>query len=296
MVKGKEQQSLCTVRHMKKKLNRSTAGNITIFIILLLFGAFMVLPIVYAVVQSIKPIEELFIYPPRFYVKRPTLDNFRSLISVASDLWVPFERYLFNSAMVSVIGTIGHVILASMAAYPLAKHKFPGAKILFNMIVLSLLFASQVTALPQYIIMAKVGMIDTYWALILPSLAMTLGLYLMKQFMEQIPDTMLEAAQIDGAGEFRIYFRIVMPQVKPAWLTLIIFAFQAIWNQAGLSFVFSEEMKLLPTVLRQISSAGIARAGVGSAATLLLMIPPILTFIIAQGSVMETMTHSGMKD
>ncbi len=279
-----------------KKLNRSTGGNVVLFLVLLVGGAFMALPLVYAVVQSIKPMEELFIFPPRFTVRRPTLDNFRMLISVASNLWVPFERYLFNSVFVSLVGTVGHVLLASMAAYPLAKHKFPGSKILFNVIVLSLLFSNQVTYLPQYIVMARAGLIDSYWSIILPSFAMTLGLYLMKQFMEQIPDTVLEAARIDGASETRICFQIVMPQVRPAWLTLIIFAFQSIWNQTGLSFIFSEEYKLLPTILRQISAGGIARAGVSSAATMLLIIPPILTFLITQSSVIETMAHSGMKD
>ena len=279
-----------------KKLNRSTGGNVVLFLVLLVGGAFMALPLVYAVVQSIKPMEELFIFPPRFTVRRPTLDNFRMLISVASNLWVPIERYLFNSVFVSLVGTVGHVLLASMAAYPLAKHKFPGSKILFNVIVLSLLFSNQVTYLPQYIVMARAGLIDSYWSIILPSFAMTLGLYLMKQFMEQIPDTVLEAARIDGASETRICFQIVMPQVRPAWLTLIIFAFQSIWNQTGLSFIFSEEYKLLPTILRQISAGGIARAGVSSAATMLLIIPPILTFLITQSSVIETMAHSGMKD
>ena len=279
-----------------KKLNRSTGGNVVLFLVLLVGGAFMALPLVYAVVQSIKPMVELFIFPPRFTVRRPTLDNFRMLISVASNLWVPFERYLFNSVFVSLVGTVGHVLLASMAAYPLAKHKFPGSKILFNVIVLSLLFSNQVTYLPQYIVMARAGLIDSYWSIILPSFAMTLGLYLMKQFMEQIPDTVLEAARIDGASETRICFQIVMPQVRPAWLTLIIFAFQSIWNQTGLSFIFSEEYKLLPTILRQISAGGIARAGVSSAATMLLIIPPILTFLITQSSVIETMAHSGMKD
>ena len=280
-----------------KKLNRSRGGNMIIFIMLILLGAFMALPLIYAIVQSVKPVEELFLFPPRFTVRRPTFDNFRGLLSVAgSNLWVPFERYVLNSVFISVMATTGHVILASMAAYPLAKHPFPGAKIIFNLIVLSLLFSTSVTSIPQYIVMSRLHLINTYWAMILPSLAMTLGLYLMKQFMTQIPDAMLEAARIDGAREFRIFFTIVMPQVKPAWLTLIIFAFQAAWNQTGFSFIFNEELKVLPTVLRQISAGGIARAGISSAATALLMIPPILTFLMTQSSVIETMSHSGIKE
>ena len=281
----------------KKRLsNRSRGGNFVIFTLLTILGIFMALPLIYAVIQSIKPLEELFVFPPRFYVRNPTLDNFRDLVSVSSTLWVPFERYVLNSLFVSGVSTAGHVILASMAAYTLAKHRFPGAKIIFNIIVLALMFSAPVTALPTYIVMARLGLINNYLALILPALASPLGLYLMKQFMTQIPDAMLEAARIDGAREFRIFFRIVMPQVKPAWLTLIIFAFQSAWNQTGGSFIYDEELKVLPTILTQISAGGIARAGVSSATAVLMMIPPIATFLLTQSSVMETMSHSGMKD
>ena len=283
----------------KKRLNnrnRSRGGNAVIFFMLGLVGLFMALPLIYAVVQSVKPIEELFIFPPRFYASNPTFDNFRDLISVSSTLWVPFERYVLNSVFISILSTGGHVIIASMAAYTLAKHPFPGNKMFFNIIVTALMFSAPVTAIPSYIVMARMGLINNYLALILPSFASPMGLYLMKQFMGQIPNVMLEAARIDGAREFRIFFRIVMPQVKPAWLTLVIFAFQAAWNQTGTTFIYNEELKLLPTVLNQISSGGIARAGISSAAAVLLMIPPIATFLITQSNVIETMSHSGIKE
>lgn len=283
----------------KKRLNnrnRSRAGNAAIFFMLGLMGLFMALPLIYAIVQSVKPIEELFIFPPRFYVTNPTMDNFRNLLTVSSSLWVPFERYVINSVFVSLVSTGGHVIIASMAAYTLAKHPFPGNKMFFNIIVTALMFSAPVTAIPSYIVMARMGLINNYLSLILPSFASPMGLYLMKQFMGQIPNVMLEAARIDGAREFRIFFRIVMPQVKPAWLTLVIFAFQAAWNQTGTTFIYNEELKLLPTILNQISSGGIARAGISSAAAVLLMIPPIATFLITQSNVIETMSHSGIKE
>lgn len=279
-----------------KKLNRTRGGNATIFVILTLLGAFMALPLVYSVVQSIKPLEELYIFPPRFYARRPTFDNFRDLVRVSTNLLVPFERSVLNSVFVSVVSTVGHVIIASMAAYPLAKHKFPGHKLLFNIIVTTLMFSAPVMSIPTYIIMAKLNLINNYLSVILPSFASTLGLYLMKQFMTQLPDSMLEAARIDGAREIRIFFKVVMPQVKPAWLTLVIFAFQASWNQTGGSFIYNEDLKLLPTVLGQISADGIARAGVSSAAVVLLMIPPVLTFVLTQSNVVETMSHSGIKE
>lgn len=282
---------------MSKKLSRSRGGTVLVFLVLVIFGSFMALPLVYAVVQAFKPLEEIFLFPPRFFVRRPTLDNFTDMFMLASNLWVPFSRYVFNSLFVTLIGTAGHVILASMAAYPLAKRDFPGKFLLFNTVVLALLFTPQVTGIPQYIVMARLGMINSYWALILPSLATPLGLFLIRQFMVQmIPDSMLEAAKIDGANEYQILWKIVMPCVKPAWLTLIIFAFQGIWNRTGMEFIYDEQLKVLPTVLQQMAAGGIARVGVGAAAGLLLMLPPIITFILTQSNVIATMAHSGMKN
>lgn len=280
----------------EKKLNRSTAGNIAIFILLAIVAVFMGLPLVYAILQAFKPLEEIFLFPPRFFVRRPTLENFVILFQLTQNLWVPFSRYVFNSLFISIVSTIGHVIIASMAAFPLAKQKFPGNKLIFNIIVMSLLFTSEVTQIPRYIVMAKTGLINTYWALLLPPLAMPLGLYLMRQFMLQIPDSILEAARIDGANIYQTLWKIVMPAVKPAWLTLVIFSFQSIWNRTGMAYIYSEQFKVLPTILRQITQGGnIARAGVAAASTVLLMIPPIVIFIITQSNVIETMSHSGMK-
>jgi len=279
-----------------KKLNRSKAGNAVIFVMLFCLGLFMVLPIYYIIIQAIKPFEEMFVFPPRMYVLRPTLAHFSSLFELASGMWVPLERFLFNSLFISAMGTAGQVLLASMAAYPLAKHPFPGSKALFNIIVLSLLFTPYVTAIPQYIVMAGMGLVDTYFALILPAFSMPLGLYLMRQFMLNIPNAMLEAAKIDGAGEYRVFFTIVMPQVRPAWLTLIIFAFQAIWNQTGFNFVFSDQYKVLPAIFRNIAAGGFIRSGVSSAASFLLLLPPVLIFLFAQGNVIETMSYSGIKE
>ena len=266
------------------------------FIVLALLGAFMALPLIYSIVQAFKPLEEIYLFPPRFFVNNPTLSNFTQLSQVANNLWVPFSRYLFNSLFVSIVVTVGHVIVASMCAYPLAKHKFPGRNSIFQIITMALVFSGGTLALPQYIVMAKLGMINTYWALILPGIATSLGLFLMRQFMLQIHDSLLESARIDGASEFRIFWSIVMPAVKPAWLTLALFAFQAIWNNNGAMFIYTEEYKMLPMALQQIQAGGIARMGISSAAALILMVPPILTFIITQSNVIETMTQSGMKD
>lgn len=279
-----------------KKVNRSLWGNILVFLLLAILGAFMALPVVYTVVQAFKPMDELFIFPPRFGVENPTLQNFRLIGQLSDNLWVPFSRYVFNSVFVSVVGTAGNVLIASMAAYPLAKIDFPGRKILFKLVTVALLFSGGVLGLAQYIIMAKLHMINTYWALILPSVASTMGLFLMKQFMEGISDSMLEAARIDGMNEFQIFWKIVMPNVKPAWLTMIIFAFQGMWGMTGGNFIYKESLKMFPTALAQIQAGGIARAGVAAAASLIMFIPVVIMFLITQSSIMETMAHAGIKE
>ncbi len=282
--------------HTTKKVNRSVFGNVVLFTLLAVLGAFMALPVVYTVVQAFKPMEELFVFPPRFMVVNPTLKNFRLIGQLTNNLWVPFSRYIFNSVFVSVVGTAGNVLIASMAAYPLAKINFPGRKALFKMVTVALLFSGGVLGLAQYIIMAKLHMINTYWALILPSVASTMGLFLMKQFMEGISDSLIEAARIDGMNEFRIFWSIVMPNVKPAWLTMIIFAFQGMWGMTGGNFIYKENLKMFPTALAQIQAGGIARAGVAAAASLIMFIPPVILFLVTQSSIMETMAHAGIKE
>ncbi len=284
-------------KHKKTKhLNRSAGGNFLVFVLLALIGAFMALPVVYSAVQAFKPMEEIFIFPPRFSVKNPTIKNFKLIGQLAGGLWVPFSRYLFNSVFVSLVGTAGNVIISSMAAYPLAKHDFPGKKVLFRLVTVSLLFTGGVIELPRYIVMAKLQIINTYWALILPVVASSMGLFLMKQFMEQINESLLEAARMDGMNERQIFFRIVMPLVKPAWLTQILFAFQGIWSMTGGNYIYKENLKLFPTALSQIQSGGIARAGVAAAASLIMLIPPVIMFMITQSSIMETMAHAGIKE
>ena len=280
----------------RSKFSRSFGGNTVIIIFLSLIGVLMVLPFVYAVLQSLKPIEEIYIFPPHFWVTRPTLQNFSDLFHVTSDMWVPFFRYVFNSMFVSVACTVLQVVFASMAAYPLAKHNFRGKNIVFNLIVISLLFSGEVVFLPQYMMITVMGFMDSYFALILPVVAYPLGLYLMRQNMLGFPDSVIEAARIDGAPEWFLFWHIVMPNMKPVWMTMIVFSFGTIWSKSDTSYIYSEQLKALPTLLNQLAASGVARAGVGAAATVLLMVPPIIIFLVTQKNVIETMTNSGLKE
>lgn len=280
----------------RKQIGKSRAGDIAIFVMLVLVGLFMLFPIYLSVIQSIKPSQELFLFPPKMYAIAPTSQNFVDLLNTASNMWVPFSRYIFNSVLVAVVVTVAQLLFSSSAAYVLAKGNFPGKKALNKIIEVALLFTSSVMFIMQYMVLAFIGIIDTYMAITLPYIATPMGLFLMRQFMGQIPDAVIEAAKLDGAGHMRTCWQIVMPNVKPAIMTLMIFAFQGAWAVTGYSFIYSEELKPLPTVMQQISSAGIARAGVAAAAVVITMIPPIVIFFICQSNVMETMAQSGLKD
>ena len=256
----------------------------------------MAVPLIYVINNAFKPLDELFIFPPTLFVRNATFENFADLFQVLKNSWVPFSRYIFNTFFITAAGTAGHILLASAAAYPLAKHKFRGHKVLFTVIVLSLMFSPHVTAIPNYMIMSVLGWIDSYQAVIVPAFAFPLGLYLMKQFMEQIPDALLEAAKIDGASEYRIFWQVVMPLVKPAWLTLLILMMQMLWGTDGGSFIYSEQLKTMHYAMGQIVQGGIARAGVGAAVAVIMMTVPIVTFVLSQSNVIQTMASSGMKD
>ena len=289
-------KKLRTRKH-KVVLSRSAGGDAGITVILTILGIFMVLPMVYVISQSFKPLDELWMYPPRFIVQNPTFSNFRDLFTLMNDSWVPFSRYIFNTVFISVMGTFGHLFIASLCAYALAKIKFPGGKAIFSTIRTSLMFHSTVTAITSFMLMSAFKMIDTYWAIIVPAWGSTLGLYLMKQFMDtNVPDTVLESARLDGASEIRTYWTIAMPMVKPAWLTLIIYSFQGLWNSGSSIYIYSEQLKSFNYAIGQITAGGIKRAGASAAATVLMMMVPILVFVITQSNIIETMGSSGMKD
>jgi len=281
----------------RSRFARSTFGNILNFLVLLLVAAFMVIPMIYTISNAFKPFNELFIFPPRLIVMNPTFDNFLGINSILRQSWVPLLRYILNSVVITGVGVLGQIIFASLAGFVLSKEQFPGRNFLNKIVVFSLMFSGNVTAIPNYIIFTKLGIINTHLSLILPAFCNSLGLFLMKQFIDQmVPESLLEAARIDGAGEFRIYLNVVMPLCKPAWLTLLIFSFQSLWSTAGGTYIYDEQLRTLPSALTTMIYGGIARAGVSAAVALLLVIPPTLTFILSQSNVLQTMASSGMKE
>ena len=287
---------LRTRRH-RVVLSRSAGGDAGITVVLTILGVFMFLPMVYAISQAFKPLDELWMYPPRFFVRQPTLKNFTDLFTLMNDSWVPFSRYIFNTVFTTVMGTFGHLFIASMGAYALAKIKFPGGKLVFKTIRSSLMFSSTGGGITSFMIMTALHLVDSYLAIIIPAWGATLGLYLMKQHMDStVPDTVLESARLDGASEIRTYWTIAMPMVKPAWLTLIIFSFQGLWNQGSSIYIYSEQLKSINYAIGQIMAGGIKRSGASSASGVLMMMVPITVFVISQSNIIETMGSSGMKD
>jgi len=280
-----------------KRYTRSKVGNLFYFLFLFAFGLFSLLPMIYCVVTSFKPLDELLVFPPTlFTVKRPTIANYTALPDLISSLSVPLSRYVFNSIFIAVVGTVLCVLFSAMAAFVLSKTDIKFKAVIFTVIQFALLFNTYTLAIPQYIIYSTLGAINTYFVYLLPTLASSMGVFLMKQYMDgYVPDALIEAAHIDGADWFRIFGRIILPIIKPCILTLTLFTFLGLWNVGSAGTIFSEQLKTLPTVMSTIATGGLARTGSSMAVSVIMMIPPILVYLISQSSIKETMGSAGIK-
>ena len=287
-----------TIHHYKhrRKPNRSVGGDIGVYIFLGLFSLLMIFPLVFAISNSLKPLDELLKQPQTIFPRNPSFDNYSDLFVSLSQSYVPFTRYLFNTLFITIVATVCHVLIASMAAYVLSKYNFPGGNLFFRVAVVALMFSGYVTGIPNYLIMCRLHIVDTYWAILLPAIGGSLGLFLMKQFMEGFPMSLIEAAKIDGAHEWTIFMKLVMPNVKPAWLTISIFSIQNLWNNPQTTIIYSESKKMISYALSQIQASGIARQGQGAAVVVITFSVPILFFVFSQSQIMETMASSGLKD
>lgn len=284
----------------KLKLRRIDFGGIFLYLFLTVFGVIMLLPLIYMAVTALKPTSELFLFPPRFFVVNPTLMNFRDLLLITGTSAVPFSRFIFNSIIVTSGIVVGGVLISAMAAYPLAKHDMPFKSAIFSMIVAALMFSPLVLQIPQYLLISRSGLMNSYFAMILPYLAAPMGMFLMTQFLRQLPDALLEAARMDGASEWKVFWVVVMPMLKPAISTFALFSFISAWNDPYPSMVYTtvQEMKTLPLAIQTISGGAgvVARVGTLAAASFLMILPTILVFILTQRMVLQTMAHSGLKE
>lgn len=279
-----------------RRYTRSKVGTLFYFGFIFLAGAFTVLPLIYCICTSFKPLDELLVFPPRFFVHNPTMQNYKILPELLSNLKVPITRYVFNSLFISIVGTLANVVFGSMAAFVLSKSKLKHKNLIFMIVQFSLMFSAYTLAMPRYLIYKTLGIMDSYWIYILPSIPSATSVFLMKQYMDSyIPNEMMESAQIDGASFWRIYWQIIVPMIKPAFMTTLLFAFREIWSMIPSGTIFSEELKTLPMIVNQITTGGIARSGSAMAVTVILMIPPIIVYLCTQSHVMETMNTAGIK-
>jgi ABC-type glycerol-3-phosphate transport system permease component len=292
---------LSSVGLRRNRLNKIDGFQKVLYVLLTLIGLFMVVPIVFLFTNALKPVQELFIFPPRIYVEDPTLQNFKDLFLLTANSVVPATRYLFNSIVVTTLTVVGVVMVSALCAYPLAKHKFPGRDLLFATLLLSLMFAAETVNIPRYLVVSNLGIMNTYLGHILPHLAAPVSVFLMRQFVDQgVPNELLEAAKVDGARELTVFFRIVIPLIMPAVATVAILTFQSAWGDLTTSRLFmqDESMKTFPFFMNTFvtgGATGIARQGVMAASGLVLFLPNLLFFLFFQRKVIATMAHSGIK-
>jgi len=281
----------------RKKSKRNYANWTIVYMLVTVLVIITSLPLVYVIITAFKPLDELFIYPPRFFVKRPTMRNFADLLGGLSSSVVPFTRYIFNSLFTTSAIVASTVLISSMGAYGLVKHKIPFGNIIFNIIIGALMFSPHVKQIPSYLVVNRLKMLDTYWALIIPRIAVAYNFFLMKQFIEGFPDELLESGRMDGAGEWKVFSRIMMPNIKPAWITLIVLSFILNWNDFfnALIYTSNQSMKVLTLVMQQVGGTSIARQGAMAAGAFLVTAPVITMYMAMQSNVLETMVHSGIK-
>lgn len=279
-----------------QRLHRS---QIKFIVFLTIISAFMILPLIYIFSHAFKPVDELFAYPPRFFVEKPTLRNFRQLLQMAGLSEVPVSRYLFNSFLITIVTVFLNILVSTMAAYGFSKIRFRGKQRIFDVNTLALMFVPVAVTIPRYLIIVNMGLTNNFFAHILPSLAMPVGLFLVKQFIDQIPGSLVDAAQVDGANHWYIYRRIVLPLIKPAVATVAILAFQSSWNAVEPSNLYIEQEGLrnfafyMSTLTAQTNT--VAGQGVAAASALIMFLPNLIIFLFLQSNVMNTMAHSGIK-
>jgi len=276
-----------------------TSDQIKFYVIMIPLAIFMALPIIYLFVTALKPLDELLEFPPKFFVRNPTFQNFVDLFQRSGSTGLPIYRYLINSIIVTLAVTLLSVLFSSMAGYILSKKRFRFKKVLFEINTISMMFVSCAVTIPRFLIITKLGIVNTLFAHILPLIAVPVGLFLIKQFIDQVPDDLIEAAKLDGAGDFYIYTKIILPLIKPALITVAILAFQSVWNNVETAnlYVNKEELQTFAYYLSTLSNSSnsIAGAGVSAAAALIMFLPNFIIFLVLQSKVMDTMAYSGMK-
>lgn len=287
------------IKVRKFSWKKITVGRVIFYLIMIALALFFLLPLIYMVSTAFKPLDELFLFPPTFLVRHPTMQNFTDLVASLDSSTVPFTRYVFNSVLVTVASVVGTVIVCSMGAFVAEKMNLRGMKLFGQIVTYALMFSVPAGQIPIYIIITNLGMLDTYWSLIIPKLATPMYFFLYQQFVSQVPNELLESAKLDGCGNFRIFIKIVVPMTKAVISTIVVFAFVANWNDSfsALIYINKEAMKTVPLILNTIGSGAgtVARAGAQSAAVFITTLPSILISVLMERNILKAMAYSGIK-
>ena len=280
--------------------SRFDRRQIPFYIILIPLAIFMILPIIFIFSHSFKPLDELFAFPPTFFPQKPTLENFKNLFSTTTENGIPISRYIFNSVVVTVAVMFFNILISTMAAFALSKMKFKMKNIIFEINTIALMFVSTTVTIPRYLLISKLHIVNTYFAHILPLISMPVGVFLIKQYLDQVPDSLIEAAKVDGASSFYIYRKIVLPLIRPAIATVAILSLQIVWNNIETSslYVNDETLRTFAFYMSTLTSNignNVAGQGMAAAATLIMFLPNLIMFIVLQSNVMNTMAYSGIK-
>ena len=252
------------------------------------------LPFFYIIVSSLKTPAELRQTPPDFFSKTPSLDNYTTILK---DKDIPIAQNLFNSIFVSISRVVITLFTSSYAGYIFAKYHFKGKNLAFGIILIQIMIPFQVVMIPNYLLVVKLGLIDSLWALIIPAFIDAYGIFMMKQFIEALPAELMDAARIDGASEFGIYSRIVLPQMGPPLASLGIFTFMATWNDYlwPLIVLTSPENRTIPLLVVWFQTAHVSNQGLVLAASILTLLPIFIVYIFLPRWIVDQATSSAFK-
>lgn len=263
--------------------------------LILIFGTLVTLvPFIWVILTSLKPASEIIRMPPTFFPETWTLDSYRTIFT---DPNVPLARFYMNSLFVSVFRVFITIFTSTLAGFIFAKYRFWGKDIIFGFILVQLMIPFQVVMIPAYLILVKLGLVDSLWGLVIPSMVDAFGIFLMRQFVEGIPNELMDAARIDGSSEFGIFWRIILPQMGSAIAALGIFTFMGTWNDYlwPLIVITTHEKRTLPLLLTWYNSQHGTRYDLTMAASILVLLPILVVYAIFQRRFVRGITMTGFK-
>ena len=264
-----------------------SASRVFVYLLVLLMVAFTALPLIYVISTAFKPLDELLRFPPIFFVRNPTLDNFRDLLFATSSSSVPFLRYVMNSVFVAAVTVFLTILVSSIGAYSLVKLDLPFKGLIFNVIVATLMFPTTLATIPNYMVINSLGLMNTYMSLIIPKVAGAFGFFFVKQFCDQLPDALLEAARLDGASEWTVFWHIAMGLSTPILSVIALGAFTGAYGNFMMAFLLCQKKSMWTMMVYLYQLQQRASQSVGFAALIIAAVPTLIVFIFCQNIIIK---------